>query len=62
MKTIMKALAALMLLTGGYHADRLNAQENAATASVTADIMRIRDEMLVVWTPRPTSCSAVTIN
>lgn len=48
MKTIMKAIAALMLLTGGYHADRLNAQEHAATDSVTADIMRIRDEMLVV--------------
>ena len=48
MNTIMKALAALMLLTGGYHADSMNAQEHAATDSVTATIMRIRDEMPVV--------------
>lgn len=48
MKTILKILAALMLLTGSYHADSLNAQEHAATDSITADIMRIKDEMLVV--------------
>lgn len=48
MKTILKIFAALMLLTRGYHADSLNAQEYTATDNVTADIMRIRDEMLVV--------------
>ena len=48
MKTILKILAALMLLTGGYDANSLNPQEHAATDSVTATIMRIRDEMLIV--------------
>lgn len=48
MRTILKTLAALMLLTAGCRPYCLAAHEETLTDSVTQNILRIRDEMLTV--------------